>query len=41
MKVVDAVQATPIYSPVSQRLYPLLAVSSISVGLALSAVFFM
>lgn len=32
--------ATPLQSPVSPRLYPALAVSSISVGLALSAVFF-
>lgn len=32
--------ATPLYPPISQRLYPTLAIASISAGLALSAIFF-
>ena len=36
-----ALQATSLQSPVSQGLYPVLAVSSISIGLFLSALFFM
>ncbi|KAL0045774.1 hypothetical protein WJX82_004053 [Trebouxia sp. C0006] len=32
--------ATPLYPPISQRLYPTLAITSISAGLALSAIFF-
>ncbi|KAL3134875.1 hypothetical protein ABBQ32_007841 [Trebouxia sp. C0010 RCD-2024] len=32
--------ASPVNSPVPQRLYPFLAVSNLSIGLALSAAFF-
>ena len=36
-----ALQASPVHSPMSQRLYPFLAVYNLSIGLALSAAFFM